>query len=140
MQDFSKRIAVVIDKGLPAWQAMNTLAHISAYYGKLLGNNFDTGEFFTASDKLSIPRNCQYPIIIFQTDHDKLQEIARSAKSYQDVQTMHFIKEMIETSVDDEIVTALSTKPFNELDFLGVGIFGDNAIVKAYTKQFKLWS
>jgi hypothetical protein len=139
-QDFSKKISIVINKDLPAWQAMNTLAHISAYFGHYLGADFGTGDFFTTSDMLNIPRNTQYPIIVFETDTKGLHHFAVTSKTFEDVQKMYFTKEMIETTDDSEIVTITNTKAFDDLEFLGVGLFGDNAAVKKYMAKFKLWS
>jgi hypothetical protein len=139
-QDFSNRISIVIDKGLPTWQAMNTLAHISANFGHYLGENFDTGRAFITANGLMIPRNTQYPIIIFESDTELLQEFAKESISYENVKPMYFIREMIETSNDDEIVESVKGKNFQDVEFLGVGLFGDNTLLKAYTKKFKLWS
>lgn len=141
-QDFSNRISIVIDKSLPSWQSMNALAHISANFGKYLGigGNFDTGDSFVTKEGFAIPRNTQYAIIIFETDYDTLQQFARESRSFKDVKQMYFIREMIETSSDEEILCSVSTKNFEDVDFLGVGLFGDNALLKSYTKKFKLWS
>ena len=49
-QDFSKRIAIVVDKNLPSWQVLNTVAHISAYLGDKMKDKFDTGEYFKTKD------------------------------------------------------------------------------------------
>lgn len=140
MQDFSKRISIVVDESLPAWQAMNTLAHISANFGHYLETNFDSGKYFTAADSITIPRNCQYPIIIFKASPAVLQAFAKETRTLSDITPMYFIREMIDTSVDEEIVTSLQSKTFDQLEFLGVGLFGENALVKSYTKRFKLWS
>jgi hypothetical protein len=139
-QDFAHKISIVIDKGLPTWQAMNALAHISANFGHFLENRFGTGEGFITSDGISIPRNTQYAIIIFETDHDTLQQFAKESRTFENVTPMYFITEMIETSDDVEIASSVATKNFENVDFLGVGLFGENALLKSYAKRFKLWS
>ena len=50
-----------------------------------------------------------------------------------------FIKEMIETTDDEEIVDVLSKKLDSEIEYLGIGIFGGNETVKKLTKKFSLW-
>jgi hypothetical protein len=141
-QDFNNKISVVIDKGLPTWQAMNALAHISANFGKYLESigKFDTGATFETLDKVGIPRNTQYAIIVFETDHDTLQQFAHESRSFENVKQMYFIREMIETSKDEEISTSVASKNFEDVDFLGVGLYGENALLKSFTKRFKLWS
>lgn len=139
-QDFTKRISVVLNKQLPSWQVLNTLAHISAYFGHYLGENFDSGQFFVTQDGKNLPRNSQYPIIIFEAGAKEIQKFATLMQEQSDLQVMYFFREMIETSNDKEIEDILATKDFTDLEILGVGIFGENSLVKSLTRQFTLWS
>jgi hypothetical protein len=138
-QDFSNRISVVVNKSLPGWQAMNTVAHISAYFGNILKDSFGTGEFFTTKDGISLPRNTQYPIIIFGATEVELYNLASKTRRAT-VKSMFFIKEMIETSNDSEIIAQVGEENEEEVTYLGVGIFGENSLVKSLTNGFKLWS
>lgn len=141
-QDVANKISLVVNKDLPSWKAMNTVAHLSANFGKYLGEKklFDTGDYFISADGVEIPRNTQYAIIIFETDHDTLQQFVRVSRSFNDVKLMYFIKEMIDTSDDAEIASSVGRKNFESIDFLGVGLYGNNKLLKAYTESFKLWS
>lgn len=139
-QDFNQRISVVINRELPSWQVLNTVAHISAYFGNKLGAEFNTGESFTSQDGVLFPRNSQYAIIALSANPDQLPTFAEAVRAAEDVKSMFFIREMIETTSDEEIVGMLSNKNGSEVELLGVGIFGENQRVKELTKQFKLWS
>ncbi len=139
-QDFSKRISIAIDSALPNWQVLNVVAHISAYFGNQLGANFGTGKYFESQDGILFPRNSQYPIIALSANAQQLPIFAQSVREAQDVQAMFFIREMIETTDDQEIVELLSHKSNQDVELLGVGIFGENQRVKELTKAFKLWS
>lgn len=119
---------------------MNALAHISAHFGHYLHDNYSTDQYFITKNEISIPRNTQYPIIVFEADHGSLQAFAKEIKDTQDIEKMYFIDEMIETTSDGEIQKSLSSKNLEEVEFLGVGIFGENALVKKLTEGFKLWS
>ncbi len=88
-QDFNRRISIVTDRELPAWQVLNTVAHISAYFGNKMGEQFDTG---------------------------------------------------IETTDDNDIALRLSNKKLNDIEYLGVGVFGDSQRLKSLTKGFRLWA
>lgn len=90
MQDFSKKIVIVVDKNLESWQVLNTVAHISAYLGNKMKVKFGTGDFF-------------------------------------------------ETTNDEEIVKILSNKTDDEIEYLGIGIFGENEQVNKLTKMFSFW-
>lgn len=139
-QDFTKRLSIVVDKGLPSWKAMNTVAHISAYFGHTFKENFGTGEFFDSKDSVAFPRNTQYPIIVFAGEHESVQNLAKEIKDNTAVQIMFFTNEMIESTDDQEIQTISTQKNFDEIEILGIGIFGEHAVIKTLTKKFKLWS
>jgi len=137
-QDFSKRVSIVVRDDLEEWQVLNTVAHVSAYFGNKLGAHFDTGDCFTTADDICLPRNTQYPIIVLSGKSDQLGNLARTVRT-PDLQSMFFISEMVETSNDSDIAVSVRLKQESEIDYLGVGVFGDNQIVKKLTGQFGLW-
>jgi len=139
-QDFNHRISIVINRELPSWQVLNTVAHISSYFGNKLGAEFDTGENFISQDGILFPRNSQYAIIALSANSDQLSAFAEIVRAAQEVKSMFFIREMIEMTDDEELARMLTKKNGNEVELLGVGIFGENQRVKELTKQFKLWS
>lgn len=137
-QDFSKKIVIVIDKTLEQWQALNTVAHISAYIGHKLGQAFDTGDYFETQDSVKYPRNSQYPIILLRAKPTQLPNLM--AKVRESSLLYHgFITEMIEPTDDNEIVSALSKKTDLAVEYLGIGIFGPIEEVNALTKNFQVW-
>jgi hypothetical protein len=137
-QDFSKKIVIVVDKTLEQWQVLNTAAHVSAYIGHKLGVDFDSGDYFETQDKVRHPRNSQYAIILLRAKSTQLpslmQKVRESGLLYHG-----FIKEMIETTDDSEIVDTLKNKKDADLDYLGIGIFGPIEQVNALTKNFQVW-
>ena len=137
-QDFSKKIAIVLRKDLENWQALNTTAHISAFLGNKIKDDFDSGEYFTTKDSKNHPRNSQYPIIVLAANPGQLMGLMENVR--QSGLLYHgFIQEMIETTNDNEIVEILKDKNDSEIEYLGIGIFGDNNKVKELTKKFSLW-
>lgn len=139
-QDFDHRISIVVNKELPTWQVLNTVAHISAYFGNKMGTSFDTGQFFTTRDGVDYPRNSQHAIIVLAAKPNQLPTFAEAVRAAEDVQSMYFIREMIETTDDQEIIDTLGRKDASEVELLGVGVFGENSRLKELTKQFRLWS
>ncbi|MBD3365996.1 DUF2000 family protein [candidate division WWE3 bacterium] len=139
-QDFSKKISIVISNEIPDWKAMNAVGHIAAYFGNKMDAVFDTGESFVAQDGVAIPRNSQYGIVVLQADQEGLNEWALEMRSVTDVQTMFFVKEMIDTGDDIELQQMLDVQDFKDIIFYGVGLFGGNEILRGYTNAFKLWS
>lgn len=139
-QDFNHRISIAVNKELPSWQVLNTVAHIAAYFGNKMGEQFDTGEYFKSRDGSTYPRNSQHAIIVLSAKPEQLPEFAASVCEADDVKAMYFIREMIETTSDDEIVGWLAKKDRSDIELLGVGIYGENSRLKELTSQFRLWS
>lgn len=139
-QDFSRRLAIVVrrDEGIEPWQITNTIAHIAGRLGHDI-NEYTTGENFVSKDKVLIPRNSQYPIIVFQTDSIErlrgfLAEVRATGFPY-----IGYVREMIDFEDDAELQAALDKKNDAEIEYLGVGVFGDNEVLKKLTKKFSLW-
>jgi hypothetical protein len=137
-QDFSKKIVIVVREDMPSWQTLNTVAHISAYLGNRIKEGFDTGEFFVTRNGQNHPRNSQYAIVVLSAKASQLptfiQEVRNSGLPY-----LGFIREMIETTNDHEIEQLLADKDDKDIEYLGVGIFGEIDQTKALTKKFSLW-
>ena len=49
------------------------------------------------------------------------------------------LREMIDFTDDNELQKALSKKAEAEIEYLGVGAFGENETLKQLTKNFSLW-
>ncbi len=137
-QDFSKRMAIVVDHDLPSWQVLNTVGHIAAFLGNKMPDAFDTGEYFVSRDNIDHPRNSQYPIIIFSA---KASELKKLIKPVRDSGLLYigFVPEMIEMNDDGELAKAIQNKLDEEVEYCGIGIFGENERVKALVKKFSLW-
>lgn len=137
-QDFSRKMAIVVNKDLLQWQVLNTVGHISAYLGNKMNTKFDTGESFDSKDGVHHPRNTQYPIIILSAKVGQLPNLAARARSL-GILYHGFIREMIETTDDEEIAKILSNKEEKDIEYLGVGLFGSNEEVEQLTKNYSLW-
>lgn len=136
-QDFSNKIVIVVNRELEKWQIGNTIGHISAYLGNKI-KNFATGENFITKDEKNHPRNTQYPIIILEAKPGQMpnfiQKVRDSGMLYHG-----FIKEMILTTNDEEIINILMNKKDEEIEYLGIGVFGPNEEIDALTKKFSLY-
>ncbi len=139
-QDFSKKLTIIVNKELPSWQVLNAVAHISAYFGNQMGDSFGTGAYFTASDGAQYPRNSQYAIVVLAAKGPQLQAFAAEVSRQTEVATMSFIREMIETTDDDEIIAQVGAKKAEDIEVLGIGLFGEIDRLRTMTKQFRLWS
>lgn len=139
-QDFSKRIVAVVDKSLENWQVANAASHMSAYHAnKMSKSEFESGSYFVTKDGFQLPRNSQYPILIKRADQKDLHKLLAKAKKA-GLKYHVFIKEMIDTTNDQEIVESLKSQNVEDLNIYGVALFGENDEVNAITKHFQLWN
>jgi len=140
VQDFSKRIVAVVNKELENWQVANTVAHMSAYHGhNMAKGEFDSGEFFVTKDNHMLPRNSQHPILIKRAGHKDLHKLYRKAQEA-NVKVHVFVREMIETTNDAEIIASLKDKSLEEVEIYGIALYGENDAVNRITKHFQLWN
>ena len=137
-QDYSKRFAIVLSRGLEPWMALNAAAHIAAYLGNKLIDTFDTGDSFTTRDGAHYPRNSQFPIIVLSATREMMHEVGERAR-HSGLLYHCFIREMIETSDDDAIARVMADKAHADVECLGVGVFGPTKQVSTVTKSLSLW-
>ena len=137
MQDFRQKIVIVVREDIPSWQVMNTVAHVSGY----LGNKIDTflsDENFVTGDGQHHPRNSQYAIIILKNTEKGLRKLMRRVRE-SGLLYHGFIREMIETTDDSEIQKILGNKKDEEIEYLGIGIFGSIENIHELTQGMSLW-
>lgn len=137
-QDFSRRMAVVINKDLPSWQVLNSVGHIAAFLGNKINTPFDTGEYFVTKDGVNHPRNTQYPIIIFSAKPAELKKLIKEVRA-SGLLYLGFLPEMIEMNDDNELARAIGEKLDDNMEYAGIGIFGENEKVRELVKKFSLW-
>jgi lysyl-tRNA synthetase, class II len=138
-QDFSKRIVAVVDKTLEPWRAMNAIAHMTTAIGnETPKERLTSGDYFVDKDGSAIPRNSQYPIIIMRADGKDLHRLFDKIKA-KNLPHHVFVKEMQDTTNDDEIVASLKQKPMNEVVFYGVAFLAPNELADELTKNFQLF-
>jgi hypothetical protein len=137
-QDFENKISICIRKDLPEWQLLNTAAHIAAYFGNQLSDKFGTGDYFVTSDKVELPRNTQYGIAMLRADKKDLRRVTRRAYEA-GVQWMGFTQEMLDLLDDNELQTAISKKTADEIEYLGIGLYGSREVLESVTKGVQAW-
>jgi lysyl-tRNA synthetase, class II len=138
-QDFTKRIISVVRKDLEPWRVANAVAHMQTIIGsRVASTTLTSGATFDSSDGGSIPRNSQYPIIIMRADEKELHKLYDKVKAEHLVHHV-FIKEMQDTTNDQEIVEILKEKTLMETEFFGLSFFAENEIADRLTKGLQLW-
>ncbi len=138
-QDFSNRIVAIVNKDLEPWQVVNAVAHMDAIIGnELPKDQLTSGDYFFGKDGVAIPRNSQYPIIIMKADEKTLHKVYDKVLDA-GLLSHVFIKEMQDTTNDEEIVEILKNQPISETTFYGVSFFADHTKADEITKGVQLW-
>jgi lysyl-tRNA synthetase class 2 len=138
-QDFSKRLVSVVRKDLEPWRVVNAVGHMQAVLGSKITNEaLTSGLSFVSSDGIELPRNSQYPIITMRADEKELRKLLDKIHTEKLVHHV-FIKEMQDTTDDDEIVELLKNKPMAETEVYGVSFWATNEDADRLTKGLQLW-
>ena len=131
-------MAIVINRDIEPWQVLNVASHIAAYLGNKMNDPFDTGKFFVTKDGKEHPRNSQYPIVIFSAKSAEFKKFIEPVRA-SCLRYVGFSREMIETTNDREIEELFAKKLDSDVEYYGIGIFGENEKVKPLVKKFSLW-
>ncbi len=137
-QDFTKRIVSVVNKDLEPWRITNAVAHMNAIIGnELEKDELVSGDYFVTEDGTTLPRNSQYAIIIMRADDKELHKLHQKVKE-RNLKHHVFIKEMQDTTNDQEIIDMLEHQPADQTEFYGVTFFAPNDIADDLTKGLQL--
>lgn len=134
----NSKFVMVLNKELEGWRLTNTVGHLSAYLASKVGDNLLSRERFNLGDNESIPANSQFPIISLSANPGQMHNFAKTVEQ-SDLNYLIYIDEMIQFNLDDPLQDALKDKKLEELQILGVGLFGPVGEVDALTKKFSMW-
>ncbi|MES2087407.1 MAG: lysine--tRNA ligase [Patescibacteria group bacterium] len=132
----------VINKsaGLAPWQQLNTVAHLSASLGARKGKSLFFQEEIQTKDEKSIALNIQNALMIKEAkSNSDLAELARVAREAGLLVT-EFTREMLVTTDDKKVIAATKLKNLNEIEYLGVLVFGEKTAVEKLTEKFGLFA
>ncbi len=138
MQDFSRKMTIVVRDDVGSWQLTNTIAHIAAYLGNKMSEPFDTGESFLSKDGKKFPRNSQYGIVALKATKTEIMELVEKLQN-SNLLFLPYLQDMMDLGDDNELEKSIAAKDAKDTDILGVGIFGTKEELKTFTQKFKLW-
>lgn len=136
----TKEVVVVLNKAsnLSSWQAANTVAHLSASFAARSGSNLFVQDKVTTKDGTEINLNIQHAIMIKEAESSEaILGLIRRAKE-SELEVYEFTREMLETTNDKKVDEITRNKSIDEIEFLGVLVFGKKSIVDEITQPFNL--
>ncbi len=120
-------------------QELNTIAHLSASFAARWGKRLFEMDVATTSDGVSLPMNIQHAIMIKQADsNQQLQELYSIAEKW-GLSVVPFTREMLETSDDSVVCKNTQNKKLQDVEYLGILIFGDKKHVEKLTRELELY-
>lgn len=129
--------AVILDTpDVPAWSKMNAAAHLAAAFAAREGKKlFDIDATKTADGEL-VPMNIRHAIMMKKTDsREALLALKRKAEAEGFIVSC-FTEEMRDSRNDREVKEKQEAKPMQDIQFLGVLIFGEMKKVEKLTEEF----
>ena len=127
------------DCHLEKWQELNTVSHLAASLAGREWKHLFLYESVKSQDSQDIPMNMQSAIMIQEIGTQKeIHDLYQEAQ-HQGLSVVPFTREMLETSNDTLVQEKTSSQKFDELEFLGIMIFGAKKTVESLTRDLPLY-
>ena len=141
-KDTQTKIAVALineEKNLKNWEKLNTVAHLSSTFASKVGSsNLLSKEKIKTKDEKEIFLNIKHAIIMKNINSNKeVIKLLDEAKEL-NLEISTFTRDMITSSSDKVVIENTQKKNLNEIEFLGILIFGERKKVEEITKDFGL--
>ena len=125
---------------LQKWQELNVVAHLNAAFGARVGKELFTKDTITSKDNVSIKLNIKNAIMVkVAPSASALRALAQSAKESK-LEVDEFTREMIETTNDKKVIEMTAAKNYDEVEYLGVLVYGPKSQVEKLTGSLELYS
>jgi lysyl-tRNA synthetase, class II len=132
-------IVVNTDANLEPWQIMNTASHLSAAFGARAHNHsLFAYPSVATKDGVSLPLNIRHAIMVRSGGAEGVKRLIAQAKE-QGIHLETFTREMLETTNDKKVREATAGKNFDDVEILGVLLFGNKKDVEALTASLPLY-
>lgn len=134
-----KKIVGIIASNVEPAVALNVIGHLAISIGKysneeIMGKSKITDK--SGIEHLGISR---FPFIITKVKAGKLKNTIELAKSNPNLLVADYPKDMLDTRTDEELVSSISSKENDKLEYLGAIIYGNTKDVNEITGKFQLW-
>ena len=136
-------LAVVLinkEANLEAWQEMNTVAHLNAAYWARKWKELFAFDSAKTQDWVDVTMNTTHAIMIKESNTwNEIKDLIKNSRENWLLVT-EFTREMLNTSDDDKIIKEYKEKDFDNVEYLGILVYGKMKEVKKATEKFELYS
>lgn len=137
----TKSAVAIINKSakLKAWEELNTVAHLNAAFGARMGKQLFHQDTIATKDGEEIKLNIQHAIIIKETNDKKdIKKLINEAKDNK-LEITVFTREMLVSTDDKKIIEWTKNIKADEIEYLGVLVFGNKQIIDKLSEKFELY-
>ncbi len=134
-----KKIVGIIATNVDASVALNIIGHLSISIGKYSKDEIMGKPVITDKSNINHLGISKFPFIITKVKSSKLRKAIDQAKENPNLLVADYPRDMLETRTDDELVSSISNKENEQLEYLGAIIYGDTKDVNEITGKFQLW-
>ncbi|MEZ8577446.1 DUF2000 domain-containing protein [Vibrio splendidus] len=133
-----KRFIAVLSKKMDLGRTLNVLGHLSVGLSNLLESEEACYVDYEDLDDNVHPNLSHYPFIVLKADNsNKLRKVRDEAFS-RGIKFTDFTSSMIEGGSAEQQQRTKEIKE-EDLEYLGVCLFGDTEILREFTKKFSLY-
>ena len=131
---FDKKIAVVVRDDLQTWQKLNVTAFTVS---GIAGTQEVMGEKYMDGSGVAYLPMIKQPILVFSADRDRLKTIHAQALA-KGIECAIYIQELFSTPNDDENRAAVRGVPTQELNPVGLALYGKKKPLDKILKGIEL--
>jgi hypothetical protein len=134
-----QKLAIVLNEGLVAWQALNVAGHLALAIGRRADPDVMGRHPLVDGSGVQHMGICKYPVITLRAATEDIRRIVRAARCHGGLLFADFPREMLDTYTDHDLAAALAATSEPTLEYLGVAILGSTGEVKRLTGAAALW-
>lgn len=132
---FDTKVAVVLRGDLAPWQKLNVAAFLAS--GMVRSIEEIIGEPYEDADGTAYLPLCRQPITILEADRPTLSSALARALD-RNLRVAVYTEEMFTTTNDDDNRAAVKAVPREQLNLVGIGLYGQRAAVDKALKNLRL--
>ncbi len=136
----SHKIVAIISDNLESWQAMNVLGHMAISLGANKDEMLMGRDVLLDKDGVAHKGIARFGFIIKKGAAQQIADTIAKARIAANITIIDFSREMLDTRHDDELAQTLLSKTNQELEYLGVLLYGPADTVNSLTKSYQLWN
>ena len=134
-----KKIVAILASNVEPSIALNVIGHLAIAIGKYSEKDIMGKPIITDKSGVEHLGISQFPFIITKVKMGKLKNAIDLAKQNSKLLVADYPREMLETRTDEELVSSVSSKENEKLEYLGAIIYGDTKDVNEITGKYQLW-